>query len=139
MQTRTTTPESSPPSAISALPAAPADVVLLGGKILTVDAQNRVCSALAIRGERIVAVGSDAEIAEFCSTRFDVTFPMFAKVDVNGATAHPLFQWLKSEQKGIFGTESIKWNFTKFLIGPDGHVIKRYGSADTPEDIAKDV
>jgi glutathione peroxidase len=83
--------------------------------------------------------GSDAEIAEFCSTRFDVTFPMFAKVDVNGAGAHPLFQWLKSEQKGIFGTESIKWNFTKFLIGPDGHVIKRYGSADTPEDIAKDV
>lgn len=82
--------------------------------------------------------GTEAEISAFCSTKFDVTFPMFAKVDVNGENAHPLFQWLKSEKKGIFGTESIKWNFTKFLVGPDGHVIKRYGSGDTPEQIEKD-
>lgn len=83
--------------------------------------------------------GAEAEIAAFCDTRYGVTFPLFAKVDVNGADAHPLFQWLKSEKKGIFGTESIKWNFTKFLVGPDGHVIKRYGSGDTPEAIEKDL
>ena len=83
--------------------------------------------------------GAESEIAEFCSTKYGVTFPLFAKVDVNGADAHPLFQWLKSEKKGIFGTESIKWNFTKFLVGPDGHVIKRYGSGDTPEAIEKDL
>lgn len=82
--------------------------------------------------------GTEAEISAFCQTKFDVTFPMFAKVDVNGENAHPLFQWLKGEKKGIFGTESIKWNFTKFLVGPDGHVIKRYGSGDTPEQIGKD-
>jgi len=83
--------------------------------------------------------GGEAEIQEFCRSRFNITFPLFAKVDVNGDTAHPLFQWLKSEKKGIFGTESIKWNFTKFLVGPDGHVIKRYGSGDTPEAIEKDL
>jgi glutathione peroxidase len=83
--------------------------------------------------------GSESEIATFCSTTYGVTFPMFAKVDVNGDTAHPLFKWLKSEKKGIFGTEAIKWNFTKFLVGPDGHVIKRYGSGDTPEAIEKDL
>ncbi len=83
--------------------------------------------------------GSEAEIAEFCRTKFDITFPLFAKVDVNGDGAHPLFQWLKSEKKGVFGTASIKWNFTKFLVGPDGHVIKRYGSGDTPEAIEKDL
>ncbi len=83
--------------------------------------------------------GSETEIATFCRTEYDVTFPMFAKVDVNGDGAHPLFRWLKSEKKGIFGTESIKWNFTKFLVGPDGHVIKRYGSTDTPEAIEKDL
>ena len=83
--------------------------------------------------------GSEAEIAQFCHAQYNVTFPLFAKVDVNGEHAHPLFRWLKSEKKGIFGTESIKWNFTKFLIGPDGHVIKRYGSTDTPEAIEKDL
>ena len=83
--------------------------------------------------------GTESEIAEFCHTRFDVTFPMFAKIDVNGDNAHPLFQWLKTERKGIFGTESVKWNFTKFLVGPDGHVQKRYGSGDTPEAIEKDL
>ena len=83
--------------------------------------------------------GTDAEIAAFCKSSYDVTFPMFAKVDVNGDNALPLFKWLKSEKKGIFGTESIKWNFTKFLVGPDGHVVKRYGSGDTPEAIEKDL
>ena len=83
--------------------------------------------------------GTDAEISAFCETTYDVTFPMFSKVEVNGDGAHPLFRWLKSEKKGIFGTESIKWNFTKFLVGPDGHVIKRYGSGDTPEQIEQDL
>ncbi len=83
--------------------------------------------------------GSDAEISAFCGTTYGVTFPLFSKVDVNGDDAHPLFKWLKSEKKGIFGTESIKWNFTKFLVGPDGHVVKRYGSGDTPEAIEKDL
>ena len=83
--------------------------------------------------------GTEAEIAAFCSLNYGVTFPMFAKVDVNGDDAHPLFKWLKTEKKGIFGTESIKWNFTKFLVGPDGHVIKRYGSGDTPQQIGEDI
>jgi glutathione peroxidase len=83
--------------------------------------------------------GTEAEIAAFCASHYGVTFPMFAKVDVNGDDAHPLFKWLKSEKKGIFGTETIKWNFTKFLVGPDGHVIKRYGSGDTPEAIENDL
>jgi glutathione peroxidase len=83
--------------------------------------------------------GTEAEIAAFCSLNYGVTFPMFAKVNVNGDDAHPLFKWLKTEKKGIFGTESIKWNFTKFLVGPDGHVIKRYGSGDTPQQIGEDI
>ena len=83
--------------------------------------------------------GTEAEIAAFCSLNYGVTFPMFAKVNVNGDDAHPLFKWLKTEKKGIFGTESIKWNFTKFLVGPDGHVIKRYGSGDTPQQIGDDI
>lgn len=83
--------------------------------------------------------GSEAEIIDFCQTRYEVTFPMFAKVDVNGDKAHPLFKWLRTEKKGIFGTESIKWNFTKFLVGPDGQVVKRYGSGDTPDAIGKDI
>jgi glutathione peroxidase len=83
--------------------------------------------------------GSDAGIQEFCAREYDVTFPLFGKVDVNGADAHPLFTWLKAQKKGVFGSESIKWNFTKFLVGPDGAVVKRYGSADAPERIEKDV
>jgi glutathione peroxidase len=83
--------------------------------------------------------GSESEIAAFCEEKYDVTFPLFAKVDVNGDHAHPLFRWLKSEKKGVFGTESIKWNFTKFLVGPDGHVVKRYGSTDTPEAIGREL
>lgn len=83
--------------------------------------------------------GTDAEIQQFCSLTYDVTFPLFRKVNVNGADAHPLFRWLKSRKKGVLGSESIKWNFTKFLVGPDGEVVKRYGSAETPERIEEDL
>ena len=83
--------------------------------------------------------GDENEIKNFCSLNYDVSFPMFAKIEVNGAGTHPLYQWLKSSAPGLLGTEGIKWNFTKFLIGKDGKVLKRYGSIDKPEDIAKDI
>jgi glutathione peroxidase len=83
--------------------------------------------------------GSEEEIKGFCSLTYNVSFPMFAKVKVNGEDAHPLFQHLKSKQKGLLGTEAIKWNFTKFLVGPDGTVLKRYAPNDTPEAIGKDL
>jgi glutathione peroxidase len=83
--------------------------------------------------------GSAKEIADFCTKNYDVTFPLFAKVDVNGDNEHPLFTWLKSQKKGIFGTAAIKWNFSKFLIDANGDVVKRYGSGDTPEAIEKDL
>ena len=82
--------------------------------------------------------GDEAEIKTFCSTQYDVTFPMFAKLEVNGEHADPLYKWLKSEGKGILGSESIKWNFTKFLVDANGQVVKRYASTDTPEKIGKD-
>lgn len=83
--------------------------------------------------------GSEAQISEFCSVNYGVTFPMFAKVDVNGSDAHPLFVWLRSEAKGALGSSRIKWNFTKFLIGRDGTVRHRYGSTTTPSSIAADI
>jgi glutathione peroxidase len=83
--------------------------------------------------------GDESEIKTFCSTRYDVTFPMFAKIEVNGANAHPLYRWLKGEQAGILGTEAIKWNFTKFLVDRAGKVIRRYAPTDTPEKIDKDL
>jgi glutathione peroxidase len=83
--------------------------------------------------------GDESEIKTFCSTRYDVTFPMFAKIEVNGANAHPLYQWLKSEKAGILGTEAIKWNFTKFLVDRTGRVVRRYAPTDTPEKIEKDI
>ena len=83
--------------------------------------------------------GSEEEIVEFCTTRFSATFPIFAKIDVNGANAHPLYGWLKGEAKGVLGTERIKWNFTKFLINANGEVVKRYGSQTKPAAIAKDI
>ena len=83
--------------------------------------------------------GSAADIATFCSTKYDVTFPLFAKVDVNGAHAHPLFEHLKAEAPGALGTKSIKWNFTKFLVNSRGEVVERYGSSTTPEQIDADV
>jgi glutathione peroxidase len=83
--------------------------------------------------------GDESEIKTFCSTRYDVTFPMFAKIEVNGANAHPLYQWLKSEKAGVLGTEAIKWNFTKFLVDRTGRVVRRYAPSDTPEKIEKDL
>lgn len=83
--------------------------------------------------------GSEKEIASFCSTKYDVTFPMFAKIDVNGESAHPLYRLLKREAPGILGSEAIKWNFTKFLVDREGHVVKRYAPTDTPDEIGKDV
>ncbi|MDA0630544.1 MAG: glutathione peroxidase [Proteobacteria bacterium] len=83
--------------------------------------------------------GSNEEIVEFCTTRFSATFPIFSKIDVNGADTHPLYAWLKQQAKGIMGTERIKWNFTKFLINRQGEVVRRYGSQAKPEQIADDI
>ncbi|HEX5684880.1 MAG TPA: glutathione peroxidase [Ideonella sp.] len=83
--------------------------------------------------------GDNDEIASFCEMNYGVNFPMMAKVEVNGGGAHPLWQWLKSEKPGMLGIEMIKWNFTKFLVGRDGQVIKRYAPQDEPEKIAKDI
>ena len=81
--------------------------------------------------------GDEGEIKQFCSLNYDVTFPLFAKVEVNGAGAHPLYLWLKGEKAGVFGTEAIKWNFTKFLVDRSGQVVKRFAPADSPEKIDK--
>jgi len=83
--------------------------------------------------------GSNGEIAEFCQLNYGVSFPMMAKIDVNGTQAHPLYQWLASEAPGLLGIKSIKWNFTKFLVGKDGSVLKRYAPTDTPASLAKDI
>jgi glutathione peroxidase len=83
--------------------------------------------------------GTEEEIQTFCSRTYGVSFPLFAKIDVNGKDAHPLYRLLKSEQKGILGSEAIKWNFTKFLVGPDGTVKKRYAPNDTPESIGEEL
>jgi len=79
--------------------------------------------------------GSEAEIGAFCSSTYDVTFPLFAKIDVNGAAAHALYQHLKSAKPGLLGTEGIKWNFTKFLVNGKGDVVARYAPKDTPESL----
>lgn len=83
--------------------------------------------------------GSEEEIAAFCDLNFKVSFPLFAKIDVNGDEAHPLYKYLTHEVPGILGTEAIKWNFTKFLIGRDGLPITRYAPTTTPEAIAPDI
>jgi glutathione peroxidase len=83
--------------------------------------------------------GNEADIQSFCSLTYDVTFPMFAKVDVNGPEAHPLYRHLKSVQKGLLGTSAVKWNFTKFLVGRDGTVLRRYAPTDTPDKIESDL
>ncbi len=83
--------------------------------------------------------GDENEIKNFCSLTYHVSFPMFAKIDVNGSDAHPLYQFLKGEKPGILGTEAIKWNFTKFLVDPQGQVVKRYAPNDTPEKIKNDL
>ena len=83
--------------------------------------------------------GNEQEIATFCETNYDVTFPMFAKVDVNGDSAAPLYRYLKSAKPGLLGTEAIKWNFTKFLVDRGGNVVARYAPNDTPESLEGDV
>ena len=83
--------------------------------------------------------GDANDIRQFCDTRYRITFPMFDKVDVNGANAHPLFQWLKSARPGVLGSEAIKWNFTKFLVGRDGRVVARYAPTTAPSDLEKDI
>lgn len=83
--------------------------------------------------------GNADEIAEFCKLNHGVTFPLMAKVDVNGPDASPLYDWMKGEAKGLMGSKGIKWNFTKFLINRDGEVVERYGPQDKPEAIAKDI
>ena len=83
--------------------------------------------------------GDENEIKNFCSLTYDVKFPLFAKIEVNGANTHPLYKYLKAQAKGLLGSESIKWNFTKFLVDADAKVVTRYAPTDTPEKIEKDV
>jgi glutathione peroxidase len=83
--------------------------------------------------------GNEADINSFCEMNFGVSFPLFAKIDVNGKDAHPLFAHLKSEAPGLLGSEGIKWNFTKFLVNREGKVVSRYAPATSPESIAKDI
>ncbi|HWO07923.1 MAG TPA: glutathione peroxidase [Polyangiaceae bacterium] len=104
---------------------------------------------LAARGFEVLAFpcdqfghqepGDEAEILNFCSTRYDVTFPMFAKLEVNGAAASPLYQWLKQSARGLLGTEAIKWNFTKFLVDRGGRVVRRYAPSTPPEKLEADI
>lgn len=83
--------------------------------------------------------GNAEEIASFCSTNYEVSFPLFAKIDVNGANAHPLYAWLKESAPGVLGTEAIKWNFTKFLVGKDGKVLERYAPTTKPQELEADI
>lgn len=83
--------------------------------------------------------GSNDEIASFCQRNYGVSFPMMAKVEVNGARAHPLWRWLKAEAPGVLGSQAVKWNFTKFLVGRDGRVIRRYAPTDTPQSLEADI
>ena len=83
--------------------------------------------------------GSDSEIAGFCQMNYGVSFPMMSKIDVNGPAAHPLYKWLAAEAPGLLGSKAIKWNFTKFLVGKDGQVIKRYAPLDKPAHMEKDI
>ena len=83
--------------------------------------------------------GSNEDIASFCQRNYGVSFPMMSKIDVNGEQAHPLYQWLVAEAPGLLGLKAIKWNFTKFLVGKDGRVIKRYAPQDGPESLAQDI
>ena len=83
--------------------------------------------------------GSNEDIAEFCEVNYGVSFPMMGKVEVNGAGAHPLFQWLTRAAPGLLGSQAVKWNFTKFLVGRDGQAIRRYAPQDAPEGLAADI
>jgi len=83
--------------------------------------------------------GQDSDIASFCQVNYGVSFPMMSKIDVNGPSAHPLYQWLSGQAPGLLGSKAIKWNFTKFLVGKDGRVIKRYAPLDKPQALARDI
>jgi glutathione peroxidase len=83
--------------------------------------------------------GTEAEIQQSCASSYDITFPLFAKIDVNGPAAHPLYERLKSSRPGLLGTKAIKWNFTKFLVNAQGDVVARYAPSDTPERIERDL
>ena len=83
--------------------------------------------------------GSEAQIQDFCTSEYDVTFPLFVKTEVNGEGTHPLYRVLKSEARGLLGTQAIKWNFTKFLIDKAGQVVRRYAPTDKPENLARDI
>ncbi|BAL93518.1 glutathione peroxidase [Rubrivivax gelatinosus] len=83
--------------------------------------------------------GTNDEIASFCQLNYGVSFPMMAKVKVNGGDAHPLWRWLTTEARGVLGTQAVKWNFTKFLVGRDGRVLKRYAPTDAPASLAADI
>ena len=83
--------------------------------------------------------GSDEEIKQFCDLRFNIKFPLFSKIDVNGDNTHPLFNFLKTQAPGLLGSKSIKWNFTKFLVSKEGKVVKRYAPSTKPEDIEADI
>jgi glutathione peroxidase len=83
--------------------------------------------------------GSNEEIASFCQANYGVSFPMMEKIEVNGAQAHPLYRWLTAEAPGLLGSKAIKWNFTKFLVGKDGQVIRRYAPQDKPQALAQDI
>jgi len=83
--------------------------------------------------------GADGQIEEFCQLNYGVSFPMFSKIDVNGGDAHPLFSYLKKEARGVLGSKTIKWNFTKFLVSREGEVIARYAPNDKPESIKADI
>lgn len=83
--------------------------------------------------------GTEEEIKTFCDMNYKITFPMFSKIDVNGSDAHPMYQYLKREKKGILGTEAIKWNFTKFLVSKSGQVIERFAPNDEPKDLEKEI
>jgi glutathione peroxidase len=83
--------------------------------------------------------GTEVDIKQFCSTNYDVTFPMFSKIDVNGRDAHPLYRFLTSQKRGMFGRRAIPWNFSKFLVSSQGEVVRRYGARDTPEAIERDL
>ena len=103
-----------------------------GGKVLVV--LGFPCNQFGAQDK-----GSNDEISSFCQLNYGVSFPMMAKIEVNGGGAHPLYQWLAGEAPGLLGTKAIKWNFTKFLVGKDGKVLKRYAPTDTPASLSKDI
>ena len=105
----------------------------------TVVAMLVVAGAYAVLTSSQKSTKANDQIASFCQLNYGVSFPMMAKVEVNCAKAHPLWQWLTAEAPGLLGSKAVKWNFTKFLVGRDGKVIKRYAPTDTPQSLKKDI